>query len=378
MTLAAGHNAVGAILNDLDQLPPSCRVALVGAKGRNARFERVLQFLRPDIIVHARILLERRLDMDCKIQPERHGLPDLSQVDYVLLTSCRQRDYDNLLVRLPEVRFDVLIVNPNFYHPFMIFDPGEYEDQARKLAAAQAMLPFAEDREIYRLVLATLQPKTDLRREYAKGVELCGRMGRQYFDHINPAAIRTVIEGGVADGWNAVQFLASFPAAVVYGFEPDRRIFENGYYRDCLLGTGRFHYFPLGLWERSGRLRFEVNKACMSRVSKDADNSPGGILETTSIDEFVLDHGISKIDFIKLDIEGSEWHALLGARQTIAKHRPQLAVCIYHRLEHYYQIPLLLADCAEDYVFRSGHYSPFHIFSETVLYAIPKESCHNR
>lgn len=260
----------------------------------------------------------------------------------------------------------------------MIFDPSEYADQARNLTAAQVLLPFAQDREIYRLVLATLTPKPDLRREYAKVVELCGRMGRQYFDHINPAAIHTVIEGGVADGWNAAQCLASFPAAAVYGFEPDREVFENGYYRDFLFGTGRFHFSPLGLWEKSDRLRFELKQACMSRVAEDADMSPGGILETTSIDEFVLERGISKVDFIKLDIEGSEWHALQGARQTIAKHRPQLAVCIYHQLDHYYQIPFLLADCVEDYVFRCGHYSPFHIFSETVLYAIPRESCRNQ
>lgn len=45
----------------------------------------------------------------------------------------------------------------------------------------------------------------------------------------------------------------------------------------------------------------------------------------TTIDKFVEDQDIEQfehIDFIKLDIEGSELKALLGAKQTIAKYRP--------------------------------------------------------
>ncbi len=373
------YPAIGAILNDLDQLPRSCNVALVGAKSRNTRFAKVLHFLRPDVIVHSWVLTEQQLRNDCEsLPPDQPCLQDLSHSDYVLLTSCKLRDYHQLLARLPEARPHLFIANPNFYHPFMIFDPAEYEEHAHRLMAAQALLRYAQDGEIYRLVRATLRPKTDLRHEYAQVIELCGRMGRQYFDHINVAAIQTVLEGGVADGWNAVQFLASFSSAVVYGFEPDITLFDRSYYRDFLLNTGRFHHSPLGLWQKLGHLQFELNRACTSRVTNDAAKSSTGFLEMISIDEFVLERGISKVDFIKLDIEGSEWHALQGARQTIAKHRPQIAVCIYHLLEHYYEIPLLLADCTEDYVFRIGHYSPFHIFSETVLYAIPKESCRDK
>lgn len=369
-----GYPATGAILNDLDQLPPSCRVALVGAKSRVARFEKVLHRLRPDILVRARCSLEQVGRNHGQVPPNRHCCYDVAQTDYILLTSCRQRDYHRLLADLPELRPAVFSVNPNFYHPFIIFDPREYQDHARRLRAVQTLLPFAPDREIYRLILGSLQPKTDLRYEYNKVIELAARVERQYFDHINPAAVRTIIEGGVADGWTAAQFLAGFPAAVVYGFEPDCGVFERGYYRDFLFSTGRFHYSALGLRQKSGRLRFELNRACLSRVMEDAGESSVGTIEVTSIDEFVLERGIAKVDFIKLDIEGSEWQALQGAKQTIAEHRPQIAVCLYHLLEHYYRIPLLLAACAEDYVFRVRHYSPFHIFSETVLYAIPKES----
>jgi FkbM family methyltransferase len=54
---------------------------------------------------------------------------------------------------------------------------------------------------------------------------------------------------------------------------------------------------------------------------------------------------------IKLDIEGAEPDALLGARETIRRHAPVLAVCVYHRQDHLWSIPLMLREWRDDYVF---------------------------
>jgi FkbM family methyltransferase len=55
--------------------------------------------------------------------------------------------------------------------------------------------------------------------------------------------------------------------------------------------------------------------------------------------------------FIKLDIEGFEMEALQGARKTIERHTPVLAVCVYHRQDHLWRIPLLLRSLRDDYAF---------------------------
>jgi FkbM family methyltransferase len=52
-----------------------------------------------------------------------------------------------------------------------------------------------------------------------------------------------------------------------------------------------------------------------------------GITETvslTTLDQYVLEKGISRIDLIKLDIEGAEYQAFLGAKNTLATLRPAL------------------------------------------------------
>ena len=46
--------------------------------------------------------------------------------------------------------------------------------------------------------------------------------------------------------------------------------------------------------------------------------------------------------FIKMDIEGFELEALGGGRQSIQRCRPKLAVCVYHRPDHLWRIPLAL------------------------------------
>lgn len=54
---------------------------------------------------------------------------------------------------------------------------------------------------------------------------------------------------------------------------------------------------------------------------------------------------------VKLDIEGFEPDALLGARATITRHAPILAVCVYHRQDHLWTIPLMLRQWRDDYAF---------------------------
>ncbi len=53
-------------------------------------------------------------------------------------------------------------------------------------------------------------------------------------------------------------------------------------------------------------------------------------IPTTTIDQFINDNKIEKIDFIKADIEGSERLMLKGAVETLKKFAPKLSLCTYH------------------------------------------------
>lgn len=69
---------------------------------------------------------------------------------------------------------------------------------------------------------------------------------------------------------------------------------------------------------------------------------------------------------IKADIEGFEQDLIAGAAQTIAKHRPHLAICIYHLPDDIFSIPLALKELVPDYKMAVRHHSGN--LPETVLY----------
>ena len=69
-----------------------------------------------------------------------------------------------------------------------------------------------------------------------------------------------------------------------------------------------------------------------------------------------------------MDVEGSEYNALLGAEKTIAAHKPTLAISVYHKPQDIWEIPALILKLNPDYRFYLGHYSIAR--GETVLYAL--------
>ena len=75
--------------------------------------------------------------------------------------------------------------------------------------------------------------------------------------------------------------------------------------------------------------------------------------------------------FIKMDIEGAEYDALSGCKQTIERYHPILAICLYHRQEDLWRIPLLIHSVSKKYDLYLRRYSDE--CWEQVCYAIPKE-----
>lgn len=61
--------------------------------------------------------------------------------------------------------------------------------------------------------------------------------------------------------------------------------------------------------------------------------------EITTIDAFVRKKGLTTVDFIKIDAEGYEAKILAGARDTIKKFRPVVAMSAYHHPEDITTLP---------------------------------------
>lgn len=115
-----------------------------------------------------------------------------------------------------------------------------------------------------------------------------------------------------------------------------------------------------GVYSRAATLYFQPAADSSMLV----DYPTGNAVPVVSIDEDIHD----KVSFIKMDIEGSELEAIDGAANTIKRDKPLLAICIYHKQEDFWKIPLRIKEICPDYKkFWIEQYSPWDI--ETVLYA---------
>lgn len=90
---------------------------------------------------------------------------------------------------------------------------------------------------------------------------------------------------------------------------------------------------------------------------------------TITIDSLVRELGVETIDCIKMDIEGSELKSLQGAAATLQRHRPKLAISVYHTPSDYIDIPQYIAGLDLGYTFYLDHH--FINQWETILYALP-------
>jgi FkbM family methyltransferase len=119
-------------------------------------------------------------------------------------------------------------------------------------------------------------------------------------------------------------------------------------------------------WSHSGQmLQFGDNGPGSSVISSVNNNKEA--IETLSIDDLVEVKKIARVDFIKMDIEGSELKALQGAVNTIRKDRPKLAISIYHQLSDFVEIAEFLISLNLGYRFYIRHYT-IHA-EETILFA---------
>lgn len=89
-------------------------------------------------------------------------------------------------------------------------------------------------------------------------------------------------------------------------------------------------------------------------------------VETITIDSFSEQNDLKNIDFIKMDIEGAEVPALIGATKTIKMFKPKLAISVYHKRDDLLVIPQLIRSIRDDYSYYLDCTTGFG--GETILY----------
>lgn len=185
----------------------------------------------------------------------------------------------------------------------------------------------------------------------------------QYFDlpYLKPSDSEFFVDVGCFDGSTVRSFIkwAQGTYQEILSFEPDTKCFNVC--KEALADVKGLNLDKRDLWNEKCELAFSAAGDSTSKIVE----SGGEKIDTVCLDEVVEK---KRVSFIKMDIEGAEKQALLGAADTIRKYRPKLAICIYHKPQDIWEIPELILEMNPDYHLYIRHYSLRE--AETVLYAV--------
>ncbi len=142
-------------------------------------------------------------------------------------------------------------------------------------------------------------------------------------------------------------------AGTVVVFEPDpinASFIRKSFARE--IQAKQVRLVEAALMDQSGEVSFAPFESAGGVVTE-TPSTASLTVKSVTIDEIAQD--LPRVDFIKMDIEGAERAAVLGAKTSIARWKPRMALCIYHLQDDPTLIPArVLSICPEYKVLTRG------------------------
>jgi FkbM family methyltransferase len=156
-------------------------------------------------------------------------------------------------------------------------------------------------------------------------------------------AAAMIFDVGANVGQSVEQLKAVFPKSTIHSFEPGRETFarlrehvaneKNVFVRNCALGSSVGEQLFRENVESDMSSFLELSKAGWGEV-KSQETVP-----VTTIDQFLADHSIARIDILKSDTQGYELEVFKGAEQAIRQNRIGLIYFEFIFAEMYRNLP---------------------------------------
>lgn len=270
-----------------------------------------------------------------------------------------------ILPVLKKIELSGFDVNKVFFWNEILIEDVEYEFLLSHMKDIKEAYNYLNDYQSKKIFQTMIEAR------YTKNIDFLGRTFQkiQYFpDDIFSwgGANEVFVDGGAFDGDTMEQFLkhTNYQYRYIYAFEPDNTNYEKLIKKQNIENS---LFYNGGLYNQTMKIGFTFNKGGSSKVKKEENSS---VVQVYKFDDLKLPN--DEITFIKMDIEGSELSALKGMEKTIKRCKPKLAICIYHKLEDLWELPLYIKQLVPDYKLYIRNYTSY--LDEIVLYAVCKDS----
>lgn len=122
--------------------------------------------------------------------------------------------------------------------------------------------------------------------------------------------------------------------------------------------------YPYGVWSETKVISYgKMSSADSYSIFNQSETSRAKVV---ALDECLANKPVT---LIKMDIEGAEMEALIGCSNIIQTQNPKMAICVYHRLEDMWLVPMYLKEKNINYKKYIRHHAKWWV-SETVCYGI--------
>ena len=191
----------------------------------------------------------------------------------------------------------------------------------------------------------------------------------QYFDYFPANENEVFVDCGCFDGatcYNFVAWCGQKGYEHIYSFEADPKNYEKS--KALLEPLGKCDLYPYGTADETKKVYFAADAFETSCVIDKEEAEKRNFQGVEEIEVRALDEVLAgkRVTFIKMDIEGAEYEALLGARKLIAENRPRMAISVYHKFEDFVTLANLVLEMHPDYKIAFRHYGFDEL--ETVMY----------
>lgn len=139
-----------------------------------------------------------------------------------------------------------------------------------------------------------------------------------------------VVDAGANLGVFSV-LAAAKQAQRVYAFEPVKEIcvfLKRNISLNCY--DEKIVIVPQGLSDKTALQTVYSDGGISTASLLPKDEGTQTVISCTTLDDWIKTNCISRVDFIKADIEGAERYLLAGAQETLRRFKPRLAICTYH------------------------------------------------
>ena len=229
-------------------------------------------------------------------------------------------------------------------------------ENAKKIQAVYDMLADEKSRQTYADVINF---KISGKIEYLNN---CTSPKEEIYGEIIPLGDNEIFADlGAYNGDTAAEFIEACGSSFrhIYAFEPNPKNFRK--LTKNLPDSEKITLFNAAAGSKNGTVKISANEGRMSR-----ENGSGKTVEipVLAVDEAVPEN----VTVLKLDVEGGEREAILGAKRHI-ENGAKILCSLYHRNEDMFDLPLLIKSINPELKFYVRHqlYIPAW---ETNLYAV--------